>query len=170
LTRATARPWTVIATLLCLSWGTQPAFALPSLADLADRVPDLPTRASECEANKQWLQACIYYDELLRKAVVSTERENYRNAYLRCLRHYHQSRRHDDEALRQSVSKMTAAEAYEFYDKVLYTIESKYFERIEVPALFQQGLKELQAALDIRPSARSGSGPRRKASGGCKTA
>jgi carboxyl-terminal processing protease len=144
LRRATARPWTIVATLLCLAWVNQPALAFffppPTL-----RGQDLRNEARACEKNGQWLQACIYYDELHRSKEGITED---RTSYLRCLRHYHQTRRLDDESLRQTVSKMTAAEAYSFYDKVLETIEMKYVERMDVGMLFNEGLRELHSALD----------------------
>jgi hypothetical protein len=108
---------------------------------------ELIDQAQSLERQHRWLEACHAYDDLLRR---DREQVEYHDGYLRCLRHYYLSRRHQDAAYRQAVAKLTPAQALDVYEQVLTAVGTAYFDRprSEVAALFQNGVQELEMALD----------------------
>jgi Peptidase family S41 len=119
---------------------------LPAAA--SDRLTEgLAVQAQDLEKQHRWLDACRSYDDLLRK---DREQSEYRDGYQRCLRHYYLSRRHQDAAYRQAVAKLTPGQALDVYEQVLTAVGTAYFDRprAEIPSLFQNGVRELEIALD----------------------
>jgi hypothetical protein len=104
-------------------------------------------QARSLERQHRWLEACHAYDDLVHR---DRDQVEYRDGYQRCLRHYYLSRRHQDAAYRQAVAKLTPAQALDVYEQVLAAVGSAYFDRprSEVAALFQNGVQELEMALD----------------------
>jgi carboxyl-terminal processing protease len=114
---------------------------------LALPLEDLQKQAVACEANHDWVEACRCYDEITRRDRTRTEA---RAAYLRCLRHHHLARRHQDPAYRQALTRLTPAQSLDVYDQVLATVGSKYVDRRKTQwtLLFQYGVEEVRLALD----------------------
>ncbi len=126
---------------------------LPAAAPNRLSEPASQPRALELEKQQRWLDACRCYDELLRK---DREQREYRDGYQRCLRHYYLSRRHQDTAYRQALANLTPGQALDVYEQVLTAIHVSYFDRprAEISSLFQNGVRELELALD-EPTFRS---------------
>jgi carboxyl-terminal processing protease len=61
-----------------------------------------------------------------------------------------QNRRHRDDALREKVLKLKPSAALDIYEEVLLKLRTSYVDRdrVELAALFQEGLREMRAALD----------------------
>jgi Peptidase family S41 len=104
-------------------------------------------RAREQERDHRWFDACRSYEELIRR---DRDQAEYRLGYHRCLRHYQLARRHKDAAYRQALARLTPAHALDVYEQVLTTVGAYYFDRprADVASLFQNGLQELEFALD----------------------
>src|SRR5262249_33037327 len=104
-------------------------------------------QAQLLEKQGRWYEACSLYDELLSK---DRNHPELREAYRRCLRHFRQVRRLQDGALRSVLSKYTTSEALDLYDQVLGAVAGHYVERerVDLRALFQEGLQELRFALE----------------------
>lgn len=128
--------------------------ALPSPASPAPETPrkfaDLRQRAQASEARRDWLDACRWYDEILRK---DRTQADVRASYLRCLRRHHISRRHTDSAYRQVINRLTPAQGLDVYEQVLISVARAYVDRSQTrwDALFHHGVEELRFALDEAP-------------------
>jgi hypothetical protein len=135
----------LIATTVCCGL----AFLSPRLpASTPERQSEnLPEQAQILERQHHWLEACHVYDELLRR---DRDQVEYHDGYQRCLRHYYLSRRHQDGAYRQALAKLNPTQALDVYEQVLAAVGTAYFDRprAEVGALFQNGVQELEMALD----------------------
>jgi carboxyl-terminal processing protease len=108
---------------------------------------ELQSQAAACEKRGDWIEACRCYDEIARR---DRSRADARASYLRCLRHHHLVRRHQDPVYHQALTRLTPAQALDVYDQVLTAIASKYLDRRKTQwtLLFQCGVKELQLALE----------------------
>src|SRR5207244_1073400 len=97
------------------------------------------------EKQGRYFEASCVYDELLSK---DRNHPELRDSYRRCLRHFRQQRRLDDQALQSIISKFTAAEAGNLYDQILSKVVNNYAdrERVDLTTLFQNGLQELRAS------------------------
>jgi carboxyl-terminal processing protease len=106
----------------------------------------LVRQAKLLEEKGRWYEACCIYDELLSK---DRNQFDLREAYRNCLRRFRQQRRLQDGALQSVLAKRTREKSLQLYDQVLDTVLGNYVERdrIDLTALFQQGIKELQNAL-----------------------
>ncbi len=102
-------------------------------------------QAQNLEKQSRWFEACCLYDELLAK---DRNQAELRDAYRRCLRHFRQQRRLDDLPLQSVLNKLSISESGDLYDQILGLVVKHYAdrERIDLTALFQQGLSELRAA------------------------
>jgi carboxyl-terminal processing protease len=103
--------------------------------------------ALRCEEQGRWLDACRLYDELLR---ADRTRDDYRDAYRRCLRRFHLASRHRDPSYRQALARLDPAQALDLYEQVLAKLAATYAEpqRADVALLFRQGVQELRFALE----------------------
>jgi carboxyl-terminal processing protease len=113
----------------------------------ASRLDDLRRQAQTFEQNRDWLEACRCYDEILRK---DRRQPEARDGYQRCLRRYHLVRRHRDTSYRQLLTRLTPAQALDVYEQVLSTVVAAYVDRARTQwtDLFQQGVRELRLALE----------------------
>jgi carboxyl-terminal processing protease len=116
-------------------------------APARDRLDDLRRQALACERRGDWLEACRWYDEILRKDRGQAEA---RDSFQRCLRRYHMTRRHRDNSYRQLVTRLTPAQALDVYEQVLATVAAAYVDRSKthLSHLFAQGVQELRLALE----------------------
>jgi hypothetical protein len=107
----------------------------------------LLVRAQQLEKERRWFDACRCYEDLLHK---ERDQSEYREGYQRCLRHFYLTRRHKDAAYRQALAKLTPGQALDIYEQVLSAVGVAYFDRprADVASLFQNGLSELDLALD----------------------
>lgn len=108
---------------------------------------DLIKQAAECEQRHDWLEACLLYDEVLRR---DRHDARIRQAWQRCLRRYHIVRRHQDKLYRLALEQLTPSQALDTYAHVLETIARVYADRQKssAGALFAQGLEELSLAFE----------------------
>jgi carboxyl-terminal processing protease len=102
-------------------------------------------QAQNLEKQGRWFEACGLYDELLSKDRNHTE---LREAYRRCLRHFRQERRLQDQTLQSVLNKLTPSEASDLYDQIFGIVVDNYADRekVDLTTLFQQGIQELRAA------------------------
>ena len=121
---------------------------LPLSAQGDETRVDRRQQARDAEKRGAWLEACRCYDELLRK-----DRNNvaFREAYQRCLRRLHVVARHNDLLYPMILKKLTASQALDAYEQVLALLAAAYPDRAKtnLTLLFQQGLQELQLALEV---------------------
>lgn len=121
-------------------------FGLPASAEDV-RADDWKTRGATFEKRTAWAEACRCYEDVLRK-----ERGNViaREGYRRSLRRLHLATRQADATYRQSLTKLTPPQALEIYEQVLSILRVAYPDRarINLQLLFQNGLQEMQFALD----------------------
>jgi carboxyl-terminal processing protease len=131
---------TAVLALVVLTGTTWAAWAGVSLDDLR-------RQAQACERNRDWLEACRFYDEILRKDRRHAEA---RDGYQRCLRCYRLVCRHRDSSYRQLLTRLSPAQALDVYEQVLSTVAAAYVDRSKTQwtALFQQGVRELRLALE----------------------
>jgi carboxyl-terminal processing protease len=124
-----------------LAWLPAPLFAQTA------SLPQLRQQAAEAEKAKNWLEACKTYDLILRQDRTRVEA---REGYQRCLRHFHQVRRHGDQGYRDAVAALKPSEAVDTYRQVFKLLAAKYVDRgrTNPKRLFQQGIQELRFALD----------------------
>jgi len=135
------RPLAKPATLLVLLF-------LPLAASAQSaRVDDYRKQAQAREQRGDWLEACRYYDEALRRDRTRTE---FREGYQRCLRQFHLQRRHRDPGYHDIVSRLTTSQALDVYEEVLLLLSAAYVDRnkTDLNALFQQGKQEVRSALN----------------------
>src|SRR5690349_4162948 len=93
LRKPTIRRWSSgTALLVGLVFLPSPLWAVPAPAD------DFRRLARACEERGDWQEACRWYDEALRN---DRTREECREGYRRCLRHFHLQRRHRDPGYRE---------------------------------------------------------------------
>src|SRR5262245_57957370 len=99
-------------------------------------------QAQNCEKQGRWFEACCLYDELLGK---DRNQPALRDAYRRCLRHFRQQRRLEDQTLQSLLAKLSPAEAGDLYEHILGFVVRYYADRekLDSTELFQQGVKEL---------------------------
>jgi carboxyl-terminal processing protease len=111
------------------------------------KADEVRRQAQACERRGEWLEACRFYDEILRHDRIGGAD---RDSYLRCLRRYHLARRHRDPAYRQVVSRLTPPQALDVYEQVLGAVASAYVDRGKTrwSALFRHGVEELLFALE----------------------
>jgi carboxyl-terminal processing protease len=134
-------PAATLALLLLL-----PASRVAEAAPLAK--PDDPRQqARALEQRGEWLDACRAYDQILRRDRADA---GARESYLRCLRRYHATRRHRDDAYRRLITRLTPPQALDVYEQVLATVASAYVDRTKTrwSSLFRNGVEELLFALD----------------------
>jgi carboxyl-terminal processing protease len=127
----------VFASWLC--FGLSPLFA--------DTEPSSLTNAQALERASRFVQACQAYDEIARRDRTCADA---RDGYLRCLRHVHQERRHQDESFRTKLLGLKRpSDALDVYEKVLTALRDNYLDKDKVDAavLFRQGLFEFRFAL-----------------------
>jgi carboxyl-terminal processing protease len=131
--------------LLLLSFFTLPA-GLPAQSV---RSEELLKQAAELEKQRDWLEACRLYDEMLRRDG-HRDAARIRQAYQRCLRRYHIVHRHQDKIYRQALEHLEPAQALDMYAHVLETIARVYADRQKTnpAALFRHGLEELCFAFE----------------------
>lgn len=103
--------------------------------------------ARECENRRDWLEACWWYDELLR--IDRTDRDG-KEGYRRCLRRFHLARRHRDATYRDTLSHLTPAQALDLYDQVLQVLAAGYVDpsRVSADRLVANGIREVRLALE----------------------
>jgi carboxyl-terminal processing protease len=104
-------------------------------------------KAAALEGDGKYVLACQAYDEIARRDRTATEA---REGYLRCLRHVHQERRHQDESFRTKLLGLKRpSDALDVYEKVIVALRDNYLdkERVDVASLFQQGLAEFRFAF-----------------------
>lgn len=138
---ATLRPMAKPTALLVL-------LILPLLASAeSNRLEELKKLALACEQRGDWLEACRFYDEALRR---DRGRIEFRDGYQRCLRQFHLQRRHRDAGYRDIVNRLSPNQALDIYEEVLLLLSSVYVDRnkSDLNALFQQGLFEVRSALN----------------------
>ena len=108
---------------------------------------DWRARGAAFERRNAWAEACRCYEDILRK-----ERGNViaREAYRRSLRRLHLATRQADASYRRSLTQLTPAQALEIYEQVLAILRVAYpdRDRTNIQLLFQNGLQEMQFALD----------------------
>lgn len=104
--------------------------------------------AATAEAERNWLKACRAYDELIRKD--RTNAPLHRLAYQRCLRRLHQSMRQADSLFRSSLARLSINQALDLFDQTASVLATSFPERgrCELEMLFDEGRRELLAALD----------------------
>jgi carboxyl-terminal processing protease len=127
----------VFASWLC--FGLSPLFA--------DTEPSSLTNAQALERASRFVQACQAYDEIARRDRTCADA---RDGYLRCLRHVHQERRHQDESFRTKLLGLKRpSDALDVYEKVLTALRDNYLDKdkVDAAALFRQGLFEFRFAL-----------------------
>jgi carboxyl-terminal processing protease len=131
----------ILLTLLFASPGTSSAQTIA--------VDRLVRQAEEAEKQRDWLEACRIYDEVLHRDRTHDDLR-IRTAYQRCLRRFHLVHRHQDKTYRDALERVTPAQALELYVHVLETIGRVYTDRQKSGPgeLFAQGLEELRLALD----------------------
>src|SRR5262245_6199817 len=89
----------LIAFVVCCGLAYRPPCLLASTPERQSE--ELLDQAQGLERQHRWLEACHAYDDLLRR---DREQVECHDGYLRCLRHYYLSRRHQDAAYRQAVA------------------------------------------------------------------
>jgi carboxyl-terminal processing protease len=114
---------------------------------LAGTLDELQKQAAACEASRDWIEASRCYDEILRR---DRNRTDARASFLRCVRHNHLVRRHQDSAYRQALARLNPAQSLDVYEQVLVAVGSKYVDRRKTQwtLLFQYGVQEVRLALD----------------------
>jgi carboxyl-terminal processing protease len=112
-----------------------------------DRLLQCRQKGADSEKRGNWLDACRWYDEALRK---DRNHPETRTAYLRCLRRVQIAARYRDSAYTDAVSRLTPTQAFDIYKHLLGVVASAYVDRARTtPAvLFKQGLQELRFALE----------------------
>ncbi len=122
-----------------------PFLAAEAPSSLA-RIEDLRRQAQVCEKRGDWLEACRWHEEIIRRDRTQGE---YREAYHRCLRQLHLVRRHRDAAYRQALLRLTPSQALDLYEQILSRLMSSYVDRsrAKLTTLFQQGIEELRLGL-----------------------
>jgi carboxyl-terminal processing protease len=124
------------------------ALVLPlGAAEYRRPVDDLGRHAQAAERRGDWLTACRWYQESLRK---DRDQPEVRSSYQRCLRRYQILRRHRDTSYRQLLTRLAPAQALDVYEQVLATVAAAYVDRARVGmnTLFHEGVQELRYALD----------------------
>src|SRR5262249_28389095 len=104
-------------------------------------------RALAAEKQGDWLEACRWYDEVLRRYRTHADS---RRGYQRCLRRHHLVSRHRDPHYQQVLARLTPSQALDLYEQVLAIVTAAYVDRnkISLAALFQEGVRELRFALE----------------------
>jgi len=104
-------------------------------------------KAAEFERRGAWLEACRSYEDILRRDRMNSFA---REGYQRCLRRLHIVIRHNDPLYRQVVARLSSSQALDTYEQVLTVVSVGYPDRgrTSLATLFQQGLQELQLALE----------------------
>jgi carboxyl-terminal processing protease len=108
---------------------------------------ELQRHAQAAERRGDWLAACRWYQEALRK---DGDQAEVRSAYQRCLRRHQIVRRHRDTSYREMLTRLSPGQALEVYEQVLATIAAVYVDRgkVQMNTLFHEGVQELRYALD----------------------
>jgi carboxyl-terminal processing protease len=132
--------------LLVLVW-LLPALRLGAAPLEPPRLDDCRRQAAACERRGDWLEACAWYEEILRK---DRNQEDARDGYARCLRRYHQARRQRDPNYAAALARLDPYDALNVYEFVLNNVAAAYVDRdrVDLRLLFQQGVHELRTALD----------------------
>lgn len=110
-------------------------------------LPDkLRQDAQALERNGEWERAGEIY---LRILALEKDAVDARAKVLLCLRHIQQQRRHRDRQYLERIRELPLSRALNAYVDGLGKLQANYVERdkIELAALFQRGLEELQFAL-----------------------
>jgi carboxyl-terminal processing protease len=129
-----------LALLTLATWGATPLRAESDTASLLKN-------ADYLKSHGKWSLACVAFDQLYQKE----RKQEYKDNYLECLRHVLQQRRLQDDSFRTKlVGLKRPADALDVYQQVLVVLRENYLDRdkVEVGALFQQGLAEFRFALE----------------------
>jgi carboxyl-terminal processing protease len=147
----TSRRTTTRTALAVLVFGiafiATPSQAAPlSARAVPETVADLRKLAQDYEKRGEWLEACWWYDELVRRER-STEA---RDSYKRCLRRLHLATRHRDRNYREALAKLTPSQALDVYVQVLSVVQPRFVDRnkSDLTTLFRNGAAELGFALE----------------------
>jgi carboxyl-terminal processing protease len=129
---------------LSLAWIV---FLLPLGAAESSRLENLQRNAIACERRGDWLEACRFYEEILRQ---DRGQAQIRKACQRCLRRYQIVRRHRDTSYRQILTRLTPSQSLDVYEQVLAIVAAAYVDRtkVQLSDMFQQGLQELRYSLE----------------------
>jgi carboxyl-terminal processing protease len=121
----------------------------PAVAQMGGHPEDPRRDAAAAEKRGDWLGACLIYDELLRK---DRNQADVREAYRRCLRQAHLTRRHRDSVYREAVSHLTPDQAQALFVQVLRSVSTWYVDKDKLGGsltpLVVRGIEELRFSLD----------------------
>jgi carboxyl-terminal processing protease len=134
--------WAVFAALLYAG------YALPApIHPTAAPQDEVQQKALAAEKSGDWIEACRRYDEMIRQNRNDLEA---REAYHRCIRQYQIARRHSDRLYRETLARLTSADALDIYEAVLAAISKNYVDntKIDLTTLFKHGVQELRYALN----------------------
>jgi len=135
-----------LALLLGIALFTGPA---AGQSDSPRQAQSFKEKAKEAEKRGAWLDACRFYEDLVRTSR-GEQREEYQKAYQRCLRRLHLFARNSDPAYRQTVARTPFPKALNAFEEIVRTLNLAYPDRSrsDLPQLFQAGLKEMETALE----------------------
>ncbi len=140
MNRRRTRWWLVPLTAAVLS-----AFlAAPARAEMPLSPDELRVKAEDARDHGRWLDACYYYDQVLKADPSSDAHEQFQL----CLRRLSQQRRQRDPNFKAVLGR-DLSEALNLYEEVLFHLQRVYVDRdkVQLQKLFQQGLQELRFAL-----------------------
>jgi carboxyl-terminal processing protease len=137
-------PWWLTSTVAVI-WT---ALLLAPVAAYPDaKLDDLRREAEQAEQAGHWDKACSLYDQLI---TTYRNRPEFREHFRICLRHANIVHRHQDPTYRDEVLSRDIRTAYRIYREVLAKLRANYVDpdKVDLTRLFQNGLEELQLALD----------------------
>lgn len=135
-------------TILCIAVTSAVQAQTVTLAQpvaVTDDLASVIEKGSRLERERRWAEALSHYEAALRQHPSRSELQE-RVSLARA--HYDVARRYGDASFTTALEKLSERDALAIYDEVLLKIQSNYFDQPQWQKLAQNGLRNLEVAIE----------------------